>query len=157
MAVDRSRARGGARSRSIGTAVGRLIAVFDSETEAEAARTALIAAGVNASAIETFRGPDEASVFDASGRRRGLFGRLYRIVEFSWADQAPDFAWYEAAVREGRTVMSVRVRGQRHVAHAARIVEDGGGHFINHFGWFETQELARWRGPEPDVPGFLRR
>jgi len=22
---------------------------------------------------------------------------------------------------------------------------------------FETQELARWRGPEPDVPGFLRR
>lgn len=148
---------GSARSRSIGTAVGRLIAVFDSEAEAEAARSALIAAGVNASAIETFSGPDEAPVFDASGRRRGLAGRLYRIVEFSWADQAPDFAWYEAAVREGRIVMSVRVRGQRHVAHAARIVEESGGHFINHFGWFETQELARWRGPEPDVPGFLRR
>ena len=29
--------------------------------------------------------------------------------------------------------------------------------FINHFGWFETQELARWKGAEPDVPGFLRR
>lgn len=51
----------------------------------------------------------------------------------------------------------MRVRGQRHVALVARIVEEHGGHFINHFGWFETQELARWRGPEPDVPGFLRR
>ena len=53
--------------------------------------------------------------------------------------------------------MSVRVRGQRHVAHAARLIEEHGGHFINHFGWFETQELARWKGREPDVPGFLRR
>jgi hypothetical protein len=78
-------------------------------------------------------------------------------MEFTRADQAPDFAWYEAAVREGHVVMSVRVKGQRHVAHAARIIEEHGGHFINHFGWFETQELARWKGPEPKVPGFLRR
>ena len=148
---------GGVRSRSIGTGVGRLIAVFDSEAEPEAARSALIAAGVDSAAIETFSGPDAASVFDASGRRRGLAGRLYRIVEFSWADQAPDFAWYEAAVREGRVVMSVRRPRGAPVAHAARIVEEHGGHFINHFGWFETQEFARWKGKEPDVPGFLRR
>jgi hypothetical protein len=122
-----------------------------------AARAALEVAGVDAGAIETFEGSEAVAAFDPSGARRGLLGRLYRILEFSWADQAPDFAWYEAAVREGRVVMSVRVRGQRRVAHAARIIEDHGGHFINHFGWFETQELARWKGKEPDVPGFLRR
>jgi hypothetical protein len=147
----------GSGSRSIGTAVGRLIVVFDSEPELAAARSALIAAGVDPSAMEVFAGPDGAAAFDPSGGRRGILGRLYRIFEFSWADQAPDFAWYEAAVREGRLVLSVRVRGQRHVAHAARIATEHGGHFINHFGWFETQELARWRGPEPAVPGFLRR
>jgi hypothetical protein len=141
----------------IGSAVGRLLAVFDNEDDLQGATAALIAAGIDPAAIESFAGPEAATAFDASGKRHGLAGRLYRIVEFSWADQAPDFAWYEAAVREGRIVMSVRVRGQRHVAHAARIVEEHGGHFINHFGWFETQELARWRGPEPDVPGFLRR
>lgn len=144
-------------SRSIGTAVGRLIAVFDSEADAAAGRAALIAAGIPPDAVELLSGPEAASAFDASGRRRGLLGRLYRIIEFSWADQAPDFAWYEAALREGRIVMSVGVRGQRRVAHAARIVEERGGHFINHFGWFETQEFARWKGPEPNVPGFLRR
>jgi hypothetical protein len=142
---------------SIGSAVGRLIAVLDSVDQVETARAALVAAGIDPGAIETFAGADAAAAFDPSGARHGLLGRFYRILEFSWADQAPDFAWYEAAVREGRVVMSVRVRGQRHVAHVARIIEDAGGHFINHFGWFETQELARWKGREPDVPGFLRR
>lgn len=143
--------------RAIGSAVGRLFAVLDTPDEVAAARRALEAAGVEPGAIETFEGSEAVAAFDSSGARRGLLGRLLRIVEFSWADQAPDFAWYEAAVREGRVVMSVRVRGQRRVAHVARIIEEAGGHFINHFGWFETQELARWRGKEPDVPGFLRR
>jgi alkanesulfonate monooxygenase SsuD/methylene tetrahydromethanopterin reductase-like flavin-dependent oxidoreductase (luciferase family) len=142
---------------SIGSAVGRLMSVFDTPEEAEAARVALVAAGIDPAAIEIFTGPDAASAFNTSGGRGGWAGRLYRMVEFSWADQAPDFAWYEAAVREGRVVMSVRVKGQRHVAHVARIIEERGGHFVNHFGWFETQELARWRGKEPDLPGFLRR
>jgi len=144
-------------SRSIGSAVGRLLAVFDSRAEAEAAVAALAAAGFDPTRIELFAGPDDAAAFDSSGRRRGIAGRLYRIVEFSWADQAPDFAWYEAAVRDGRVVLSVRVRGQRQVRTAADIVLAHGGHFVNHFGWFETQELARWRGKEPDLPGFLRR
>jgi hypothetical protein len=143
--------------RSVGTGVGRLMAVFDTEHAAEASRAALVDAGVDAAAIECFAGPDAAGAFDVSGRRRGVLGRLYRMIEFSWADQAPDFAWYEAAVLGGRVVLSVRVRGQRRVAHAARIIGEQGGHFINHFGWFETQEFARWRGAEPNVPGFLRR
>ena len=142
--------------RSIGSAVGRLFAVLDAAEGVDGARAALVGAGIDPASIETFEG-DDAAAFDPSGERHGLLGRFYRILEFRWADQAPDFAWYEAAVREGRVVMSVRVNGQRHVAHVARILEEHGGHFINHFGWFETQELARWKGPEPNVPGFLRR
>jgi hypothetical protein len=144
-------------SRSIGSAVGRLLAVFDRRSEADAAVAALVAAGFDRATIELFEGPEDAAAFDASGRRRGIVGRLYRIIEFSWADQAPDFAWYEAAVRSGRVVLSVRARGQGLVRKAMEIVVANGGHFVNHFGWFETQELARWRGPEPELPGFLRR
>jgi hypothetical protein len=150
-------ARTGGHGRRIGSPVGRLIAVADTAADAEAARQGLVAAGVDVGAIETLSGLDAAAAFDVSGRRHGVLGRLFRILEFTWADQAPDFAWYEAAVRGGRTVLIVRVRGQRHVAHAARIIEEAGGHFINYFGLFETQELARWTGKEPDVPGFLRR
>jgi hypothetical protein len=144
-------------TRTIGSAVGRLLAVFDLRSEADAAADALAAAGFDRAKIELLEGPIDAAAFDASGGRRGLRGRLYRIVEFSWADQAPDFAWYEAAVGEGRVVLSVRASGQKHVRAAADIVIANGGHFVNQFGWFETQELARWRGKEPNLPGFLRR
>ena len=147
----------GRRSPSVGTGVGRLIAVLDTREAAD---------GRDRGARRGRRRPrgDRAVLGPGGGRRlrpdrarHGLLGVLYRILEFSWADQAPDFAWYDAAIREGRIVMSVRVRGQRHVAHARAVIEEHGGHFINHFGWFETQELARWKGREPDVPGFLRR
>ena len=144
-------------TRSIGSGVGRLLAVFDSRAEAEAAADTLASAGVDRSTIELFEGPEDAAAFDASGRRRGLRGRLYRLIEFSWADQAPDFAWYEAAIREGKVVLSVRVRGDAAVRAVGAIVVEHGGHFVNHFGWFETREIARWRGPEPDLPGFLMR
>src|SRR5258705_2574716 len=144
-------------NRSIGSAVGRLLAVLDTRAEAGTAVDALIGAGFARTKIERFEGADDATLFDASGRRHGLRGRLYRLIEFSWADQAPDFAWYEAALREGRVVLSVRVRGQEPLRQAADILLAHRGHFVNHFGWFETQELARWRGPEPDLPGFLRR
>ena len=143
--------------RTVGSAVGRLLAVFDDAGSADAAVTGLRGSGIGDDRIERFEGPADAGAFDASGERRGLRGRLYRIVEFSWADQAPDFAWYEAAVRDGKVVLSVRVRGDTAVRAIAAIVAEQGGHFVNHFGWFETREIARWRGPEPDVPGFLRR
>jgi hypothetical protein len=143
--------------RTIGSAVGRLLAVFDDADAADRAVAALTAAGIERDRIERFEGEADVGAFDASGERRGWRGRLYRIVEFSWADQAPDFAWYEAAVREGRVVLSVRVRGDEAVRAVAAIVAEHGGHFVNHFGWFETREIARWRGKEPDLPGFLRR
>lgn len=143
--------------RKVGSAVGRLLAVFDSRADADAAIDGLTSVGVERSRIELYEGPDDASAFDASGEGRGLRGRLIRLVEFSWADQAPDFAWYESAVRDGRVVVSARVGGQRAVRAAAAVIAEHGGHFVNHFGWFETQELARWRGPEPKLPGFLRR
>ena len=147
----------GPRRRTIGSAVGRLFAVLDTPAEAAAAVEALVGGGIEPDRVERFAGPDDAGSFDASGERRGWRGRLYRLVEFSWADQAPDFAWYEAAVRGGRVVLSVRVGGQPAVRAVTAILIAHGGHFINHFGWFETQELARWHGPEPDLPGFLRR
>lgn len=141
----------------IGSAIGRLIAVFDTPGEADAAVEALAsAAQVDRARIERFDRPGDAPPFDASGRRRGWIGRLFRIVEFSWADQAPDFAWYEAAVREGRVVISLPVRGQAAVRDVAAVLTAHGAHFVNRYGWFETQELARWRGEEPDVPEYLR-
>jgi hypothetical protein len=145
----------GAR-RSVGIR-GRVFAVFDSRADAERAVASLQAAGVAPDGIEILDGEEGAAVFDASGRRAGLVGRVTRLVQFTLSDQMPDFAWYEAALRGGRTVVGVRASGQRHVGEIVGLLRSAGGHFINRFGLFVTEEFVRWRGPEPSVPEFLRR
>jgi hypothetical protein len=72
-------------------------------------------------------------------------------------DQMPDFGYYEAAVSQGRSVISVKARTEADMRRAVDILRAHGAHFINHFGLFTTEEFERWQGPEPEVPGFMRR
>jgi hypothetical protein len=141
----------------LGSARGRLLAVFDSPSEAAAAAAEIEALGVPPDRIETFAGDDGASAFDGSGVHHGVFGRLYRAIQFTLVDQAPDFTYYEAAARQGRVVLSVRPQGEKQMRAVVDVVRRHAGHFINWFGAFATEEFERWRGPEPDLPGFMRR
>jgi hypothetical protein len=72
-------------------------------------------------------------------------------------DQMPDFLTYEAALRDGRSVVAVRARDRPAMLRARAVLEPAGAHFMNFFGRFSTEELSRWRGPELDVPDYLRR
>lgn len=144
-------------ARFLGSARGRLLAVLDTEQAAAAARDTLRAEGFPAEAIEVFSGEDGAAAFDASGRAHGPFARLLRTVQFTLMDQMPDFAYYEAAAREGRCVVSVKAGPEARMRLAVQLLRRHGAHFINHFGLFTTEEFERWHGPEPKVPGFMRR
>jgi hypothetical protein len=72
-------------------------------------------------------------------------------------DQLVDFAWYEWALRDGRAVVMVRVRGDAPKAAAQSILARHEAHFVNYYGRFATEEVVRWRGPEPDVSDILKR
>ncbi len=136
---------------------GRLLAVVDETAVADAAVAALVMAGFEPGRIETYRGTAAATAFDGTGAQHGLLGRLRRIVEFLMMDQAPDLAWYEAAARDGRTVISVRPRGADEMHAAVEVIRGQGGHFINHFGRLTTEEFDRWHGREPGLPEYLMR
>jgi hypothetical protein len=133
------------------------LAVLDSDDAAAAAIDALVASGVDRGRIEIFRGDDGAAAFDSSGGRHGPAARLLRTLQFTLMDQMPDFAYYEAAAREGRSVVSVRAAGDAEMRRAVATLRAHGAHFINSFGLFTTEEFERWRGEEPKVPGFMRR
>ena len=87
----------------------------------------------------------------------GLVARLRRLASFTVMDQLVDMALYERAVRDGQAVLMARVRGDDRKAAAIAALRAHGAHFINHYGRFATEEVERWRGPEPDVPDLLRR
>lgn len=135
---------------------GRLLAVIDDPADAERAIEALAGAGIEPARVERFQGRHDAVAFDGTGAQHGLPGRLRRAVEFVMMDQAPDLAWYEAALVDGRTVVSVQVE-----ADAGKPVVDvlrgHGAHFINQFGLLATEEIEPWRGPDPELPAHLIR
>ena len=144
-------------ARFLGSARGRLLAVLDAPDAVAAARRALVAAGIPEDRLEVLTGDEGAAAFDASGGRTGRRARALRSVQFTLMDQMPDFAYYEAAARLGRFVLSVKPRGEPEMRRAVDVLRASGGHFINYFGTFTTEEFERWHGDEPDVPGFMRR
>jgi hypothetical protein len=150
-------AHGRRQRRFIGYPTDSLLGVVpDSETAARAA-AALKAAGIPDRDITILRGEESASRFDPTGAIHGFFTRLRRIVSFTVMDQLPDMAYYDAAVRAGQAVVMAKVRGDDRKAEAVRVLREHGGHFVNYYGRFATEEIVRWQGPDPAVSDLLKR
>jgi hypothetical protein len=143
--------------RFIGYPTGSLLAVLPDAEAAAAAAAALRAAGIMDRDITILRGQEGADRLDGTGAANGIVARLRRLVSFTLMDQLVDMALYEQAVREGQVVLMVHPGDAARKAAAIDIVQAFGGHFINYYGRFATEEIARWRGPEPRVPDLLRR
>jgi len=142
--------------RFIGYPTDSLVSVLPAPESAAATAAALRAAGIQDRDITILRGPEGADRLDGTGAVNGVIARLRRLVSFALMDQLVDMAIYEQAVRDGQVVVMVKARGQRKTA-AIDAVRQHGGHFINYYGRFATEEIERWRGPEPRVAGLLRR
>lgn len=132
----------------------RVLAVFDDRPAGD--RGAVAARRAGATIVERLEGPAAADAIDATGVRRGVLARVGRAVQFSVEDQMPALAWYEAALRAGRVVLSVPTAGRDQTLAIVAALEGAGGHFVNRFGRLATEEFARWRGTEPDVSSLLK-
>jgi hypothetical protein len=135
----------------------RLMAVLDTADAAAAATTALAREGFSGDAVMVLRGDQDADRIDSLGNSGGLLVRARRLLSFTLADQAVDLAVYVAALRDGRTVLSVLVPGGDARDRARRALAAAGAHFVNFFGRFATEDVAPWRGPELPLPPWLRR
>jgi len=140
----------------IGYPVGKVLAVFDRSADADRAVDAVGALGIQPGAIERFQGAEDADRFDATGQRHGPVARVLRTVQFSLMDQLPAMAWYEAALREGKTVLAIGTGRRPATLRVVEALKASGGHFVNHFGRAATEEFARWQGPEPNVSSLMK-
>ena len=146
-----------AARRFIGYPTDSLLAVMPDDTCAATAAATLHSLDIPDRDVSILRGTEGAARVDPTGAIHGLVARLRRIVSFAVMDQLPDMAWYDAAIRAGQVVVMVRVRGDAPKAEAIRILQEHGGHFINYYGRFATEEIVRWQGPEPAVADLMRR
>lgn len=136
---------------------GWLLAVIDDPAEAARAAEELRSGGLATDRVRVLAGSAGRVGMGELGPRRTPLSRITRAVQFMTMDQMPDFAWYEAALDEGRAVIAVRVSRRADVVAARAVLARYGAHFENHFGRFMTEEFSRWRGREPDLPSTLRR
>jgi hypothetical protein len=134
----------------------RLMAVLDTADEAATATAALAREGFGADVL-VLRGDRDADRIDSLGNAGGLWTRARRLLSFTLADQVVDLAVYVAALRDGRTVLSVLVSGDDGKERARRALVGAGAHFLNFFGRFATEDVAPWRGRELPLPPYLRR
>jgi hypothetical protein len=135
----------------------RLMAVLDTAEAAAAATAALAREGFTGDRVMVLRGGQDADRIDSLGNAGGPWARARRLLSFTLADQAVDLAVYVAALRDGRTVVSVLVSGDTAKEGARRAILGAGAHFVNFFGRFATEDIAPWRGPELPLPPWLRR
>ena len=144
-------------SRSFAYPTNHLLAVIDDPIAAAEAGRALVAAGFAPADVTVLRGDEGADRLDGLGTVGGPWRRLVRAFQFMTMDQMPDFLTYEAALRDGRAVVAVKTRDRPSLLRARDSLRGRGAHFMNYFGRVSTEELSRWRGPELDVPDYMRR
>ena len=135
----------------------RLLAVLDTPEAADDATGALAREGFGGDAVLVLRGDRDADRIDSLGNAGGAWVRARRLLSFTIADQVVDLAVYVAALRDGRTVISVRAAGDAERERAKRALAGTGAHFVNFFGRFATEDIVPWRGRELPLPPWLRR
>jgi len=141
----------------IGYPTNRLLAVIDDPAKARALADDLVAAGIPAEDVMLLQGAGDIERLRNLGASPAGLRRMTRLFQYMTMDQMPDFVMYEHALTDGRALVAIRAGSRRTIDLARDILVRGDAHFINWFGRLATEEISQWRGPEPDIPGYLKR
>jgi|SRR5919112_234997 urease gamma subunit len=137
--------------------VHRLMAVLDQPEAAVLAREALVREGFAPDTVTVLQGDRDADRIDSFGKASGPLRKLWRVVQFIQTDQMVDLVVYEAALRDGRAVITVHTPRAPEREGAKRVLAAAGAHFMNFFGRVSTEDISRWRGKElPLHPDLYR-
>jgi hypothetical protein len=143
--------------RMITYPTNRLLGVLDDPATGPDAVAALAAAGFHGDGIDVLAGEAGRDRLGRLGHSPNVLSRVVRLFQFLLMDQTPDFLVYERAIVDGRAVVAVDAPSRERMLAAAAVLERRGGHFMNYFGRFQTEEVSLWKGEEPAIPDALRR
>ena len=137
----------------LGYPTEHLMGILPSPAAADAAVAELAGAGVPRDAVRVFVGEDAALRIAGRGKHHGLVARVYRLIQFTQMDQAPDFRRYELEARRGHPVIAVRETDPLRRRLIRAVLRRHGAHFTNFYGRYATETLDPYEGPdEGDLP-----
>jgi diadenosine tetraphosphate (Ap4A) HIT family hydrolase len=126
--------------------VNRVTALIDTTDEAKATVSALEADGVATDDIDIFVGEQGARRLDLSGREQGRITRLLRKLEAAVGDESAPNHRIDEALRQGATLLSVKVHNRKDEKTRALRVLKAHGHEIHYWGRWAFEDV---RSTEP--------
>ena len=135
----------GDREEEIRYPTDHVVAIVDTPEQLEEAIRALTGGGFLESEIRAAHGPTAAARLEASTGRTGLVDRLLRFAERIGMpnDEMAIKDRYEQALRDGQFVVLVLAPSDERKARAGEVLSAKGGRFVNYFGQFTIEPIAR--------------
>ena len=122
--------------------VNRVTGLLDSEDEVTATVRALEENGVAPDDIDVFVGEEGARALDLTGRAHGRVIRLLRTLEASVGDESGTNQRIDKALRQGATLLCVRVHKKSdEKARALRVMKALHGHEIHYWGTWGFEDV----------------
>jgi hypothetical protein len=119
----------------------RVVAVMDDPSQVTAAIEDLVKEGYSQEAIVVLCGAEGAARLEATDRRRGLLGGLYRFAERVLGDEPEERERYARELAAGRFLIAVPADESRK-SHVAEVLARHGGHDMEHFGRYHGEPLG---------------
>lgn len=118
----------------------QVVGIIDTAEDMQAAVDALTAAGFDQDRLQVLCGFGGLQRLDADGSRRGLLGRLVRVVE-NFGPEREQIREIERELREGHFGVGIQVADERTKRDAARILSEHSGHSVYYYGEWSIEEL----------------
>jgi hypothetical protein len=118
-----------------------VVGIVDDEARLEAAVHALLASGFAESAVHVLAGETGIRQIDAKGERKGVLGRLFRLVD-GMGEEREHTARDVAALHAGHFIVTVDAPDDAAKARARDALVAHGGHFVRYYSRWTSEDLA---------------
>jgi hypothetical protein len=118
-----------------------VVGVVDDPGDLEDAVQALISSGFGESEVHVLCGTSGVQQIDAKGKRKGLLARLFRVVD-ALGEEREHTARHVKELESGHFVVVVDARDEASKTRARDGLAAHGGHFINFYSRWSTEDLA---------------
>jgi hypothetical protein len=119
----------------------RVLAVLDDPSQVTAAIQDLVREGYNQEDILVLCGAEGAARLEATDRRRGLLGGLYRFAERVLGEEPEERERYARELAAGHFLIAVPA-DERQKSHVAQVLARHGAHDMEHFGRYHGEPLG---------------
>ena len=118
-----------------------VVGIVDDAARLEAALQALLSSGFAEAAVHVLVGETGVRQIDARGERKGVLGRLFRLVD-ALGEEREHTARDVAALQAGHFIVTVDTPDDVAKARARDALVAHGGHFVRYYSRWTAEDLA---------------